>query len=964
MLKKIRNTSIIFGITMFFFGTSLFSCVSENIQLNDFNNEYEQQLTEKITEDFTLLPLFFTQNQGQFPKGVLFQAHCSGISINFYRNKLVTDFFTAFEKQSITTQVGFLDSQEISLHHCSQNVKETISVASIFVGANQNGIVTGDEKLPHYNHYFIGKNPENWYTNVPNFKTLWYHNIYPNIDLKFYSVERALKYDFIVHPGGNIKNIIIKYENINTLAITPSGDLEIRTKFGCFYEQAPYIYQQINGILRTIKGHYRLLNQNTFGFTIEGTYDESFPIIIDPKLDYSTYLGDTYDDKGLSIAVDTNNNAYITGFTNSLNFPTTDGAYDNTPNGGGDVFIAKLSASIGGVSSLLYSTYLGGSYFDSGEGIAVDNIGNAYITGYTVSPDFPMNNSFDNSPNGNDDVFVAKISSLGSTLLYSTYLGGSNQDNGASIAVDEESNVYVTGYTESSLFPTLNSYDDSYNGGGDVFIAKLSPSVGGVNSLIYSTYLGGTGYETGECIVVDDEHNGYIVGFTESPNFPTLNPYDNSLNGSDDVCVVKLSSAGNTLLYSTYLGGSAVDIGSGIAIDSDNKVYITGYTESIDFPTVNPYDDSYNLGGDAFIAQLSPSTGGVNSLLYSTYLGHTNYDSGESIAVDHNHCAYVTGFTESEYFPMVFPCNGTYQGNGDVFIAKISPNLSGVSTLAYSTFLGGNDADVSEGIALDNSTNIYIIGYTISNDFPRMHPYDGSYNGGFDVFLSYILGNLPPNTPTAPGGVNYGYTNRTYTYTSVTTDPEGNDLYYLFNWDDGTNSGWLGPYHSGQEATTSHSWESPRVYRIRVIAKDSYNALSNCSDPLNILIDPSVILKITKYPKTYDIFSYPFYYYVGKIEASITNVGIENSGEVRWDIVLYYKNNFTFLGDNSGSITDIAPNETVSIFSGNILGIGKTNITIRALTMKTGIATTTYDEGFTIFSYVLLKKSIVSQKRW
>jgi len=401
--------------------------------------------------------------------------------------------------------------------------------------------------------------------------------------------------------------------------------------------------------------------------------------------------------------------------------------------------------------TLVYSTYLGGNYDDYGYAIAVDASGAAYVTGRTGSSNFPTLNPYQTDQGGND-VFVTKLSSSGSSLLYSTYLGGSSPDEGFGIAVDASGAAYVMGYTSSSNFPTLNPYQGTFQGGSfDVFVTKLS-SAG--NSLVYSTYLGGSSSELGYAIAVDAAGAAYVTGWTESSNFPTLNPYQTD-QGVTDAFVTKLSSGGSSLVYSTYLGGSMHDQGLAIAVDAAGAAYVTGNTQSNDFPMLNPYQGTYQGGHyDAFVTKLSS---GGSSLVYSTYLGGSSYDFGRGIAVDAAGAAYVTGETLSSDFPMLSPYQ-TYQGSYDVFVTKLS---SSGSSLVYSTYLGGSSSEEGLGIAVDASGAAYVTGYTGSTDFPTLNPYQGTFQGGSsDVFVTKLSSSgssLLYSTYLGGSGTDYGW---------------------------------------------------------------------------------------------------------------------------------------------------------------------------------------------------------------
>ena len=491
----------------------------------------------------------------------------------------------------------------------------------------------------------------------------------------------------------------------------------------------------------------------------------------EPNLIYSTYLGGEgyeYYSNGAGVSVDAEGNIYVTGTTNSNDFPTTPGTYD-TYNGNGDVFVTKFDPT---GRRIIYSIYLGGSGDDYSSGIAVDSDGNVYITGGTSSFNFPTTlDAYDTTHNGAWNVFVTKINSTGTELLYSTYLGGTYLDYGTGIAIDSDGNAYVTGYAGSLDFPTtLDAYDTTHNGSGDAFVTKLNPTG---TELVYSTFLGGSAtylegidpsYDTGKGIAVDANGNAYVTGTTHSDDFPTtLGAYDTIYKAAGDAFVAKINSTGTELVYSTFLGGWGIDTGQGIAVDADGDVYIAGFTfGNGGYPiTFGAYDISHNGGCDAFITKINSSGTG---LIYSTYLGGSYYDYGFAIAIDKSGNAYIVGHTFSfggnpNDFPTTHGAYDTsYNGDADIFAAKI--NSLGTE-LIYSTYLGGSDQDSSEenqGIAVDAEGRIYVVGNTQSLDFPTTSDaYYTTYNGNGDVFVTKILISVSLTISATIGG---------------TTDPE------------------------------------------------------------------------------------------------------------------------------------------------------------------------------------------------
>jgi len=379
---------------------------------------------------------------------------------------------------------------------------------------------------------------------------------------------------------------------------------------------------------------------------------------------------------------------------------------------------------------LIYSTYHGGNGLDYAYAIAVDSIGNTYVTGGAGSANFPTTAPFQSSLRGAEDVFVTKINPSGTAKLYSTYLGGGGPDEGHGIAVDVQGNAYITGSAGSLDFPTKGAIQGTQGGSGDAFVAKLNATG---QALVYSTYLGGNGTDSGSAIAVDSAGSAYIVGSTFSANFPTKNPFQAAKGAQEDVFVAKINPGGTALVYSTYLGGNAVDEGNGIAVDAAGSVYVTGYTGSTDFPLQAPLRGSNANSVDAFVTKINPAG---SALVYSTYLGGAATDYGTAIAVDSAGSAYVTGIVTSDDFPTVNPIDGKLASHAvdDIFVTKFNP---AGSTLVYSTYLGGGSADDPYAIAVDKSGDAYITGRTNSSDFPLANAIQ-STRFAFDMFVAEI----------------------------------------------------------------------------------------------------------------------------------------------------------------------------------------------------------------------------------
>jgi hypothetical protein len=584
----------------------------------------------------------------------------------------------------------------------------------------------GLEELPGKVNYFIGNAAWQWRTDIPTYARVKYQAVYPGVDLVYYGNQRQLEYDVIVAPGADPAVIQLAFEGASKLEINDHGDLVLHTGDGEMRLQKPVIYQETHGVKQAIPGRYVLKGHHQVGFHV-AKYNASKPLVIDPVLSYSTYLGGDDFDRGQGIAVDAAGNAYVTGTTTSTNFPTA-GPLQAALNGLSDAFVTKLNAT---GSAVVYSTYLGGSGVDGALALAVDSAGNAYITGLTDSTDFPTRNPIQAATGGSFDAFVTKLNATGNALIYSTYLGGSDFEQGFAIALDSGNNAYVTGRTQSTNFPTALPVQATLGGSSDAFIAKLNAAG---NTLVYSTYLGGADFDEGHGIAVDSAGNAYVTGTTQSTNFPTALPVQAAFGGASDAFVTKLNAAGNALVYSTYLGGASFDEGHGIAVDSAGNAYVAGATSSTNFPTANPFQASLAGGGDAFVSKLNAAG---NALVYSTYLGGSARDDAYGITADSAGNVYVAGRTASSNFPMARPIQATFNGGRfDAFVTKL--NALG-NALVYSSYLGGSGSDTGLGITVDTSGNAYVTGGTDSTDFLTAGPVQASFQGGSEnAFVAKI----------------------------------------------------------------------------------------------------------------------------------------------------------------------------------------------------------------------------------
>jgi hypothetical protein len=677
--------------------------------------------------------------------------------------------------------------------------KSTAEIAAVrmqFVGANSSAQIRGDAGLSGKINYLVGNDPAQWRSGIPTFAKVSVEEIYPGIGLVYYGNQQQLEYDFTVAAGANLNAIAICFDGVERISISASGELVLTLAGGEIRQPKPVIYQIVGGMRQEISGGYKILGAHTVTFSI-GTYNHALPLVIDPILSYSTYFGGNAGETAWAVAVNTNDGSiYIAGQTLSKQFYNTNtpGAFQTNFAGGtqaGDAFVAKFDNS---GQNLLYFTYLGGSGDDAAYGLAVDGAGNAYIAGATDSTNFPFTNAIVNGTyNGTNltgvldknvgtfpsDAFVAELETNGSSLIYSTYLGGEGYDAAFGIAVDSSGNAYVTGYTGSTNFPTTTAIQNhlactnSFYFNANAFVSEIA--AGGSN-LVFSTYLGGTNFDEGQGIAVDGAGYIYVTGYTGSTNFPTLNTPTNLLFGrllngatnnasSFDAFVTKfppfstnwiLSASNQTysisnLVYSTFLGGTNDDVGRSIACDAAGDAFIAGYSTSTNFPnTVTNIPGLFSfvatnntgvLATNAFLTEIS-SNG--TTVVYSALFGGKGSDVANGVAVDAAGNAFVIGTATSTNFPATNTfgyLRATNSGASDVFVTAFNTNAS---ALIYSAYVGGKAKDFGYGIAVDPLDNAYIVGQTLSPNFPMSAPFQTNLNGTSDAFLAKILLTTPP----------------------------------------------------------------------------------------------------------------------------------------------------------------------------------------------------------------------------
>jgi hypothetical protein len=646
----------------------------------------------RVALQYGKLPLSFEPNRGQAHNDAAFLARGDGYSL----------FLTPAETAVVLRQNSahaIFPATETKVNKFDA-AKAPVVLRMQLAGASKAAHLAALDRLPGKSNYLIGNDPSKWRVNIPNYRQVEERGVYNGVDLIYYGSQRQLEYDFLVAPGADPSVIRLAFQGAEKLRADAEGDLHVTVAGKDVLLHKPVAYQLAGAAKEkvTVAANYVLLGDHDVAFQL-GKYDAARQLVIDPILSYSTYLGGTNIDGANAIAVAPDNTAFITGGTFSLDFPV---AHPLQPNHGGpddfsqDAFITKLSAD---GSTLLYSTYLGGTNQDVANGIAVDAFGDAYVTGTTISPDFPATaGAFD--PICTDDgacgakkcnnlglvvsnAFVSKLDPEGTGLIYSSFLGDFENVRGLAIAVDSDQSAYVTGSTQFNPAP-----QGTFCGPFPITANAFQPTFGG--------------------------------GFT-------------------DAFVTKISASGSSIEYSTYVGGSNEEIGNGIAVDSHANIYATGVTYSTDFPTLNAVQSVYGGAGDAFLAKLNTNGSGAGSLLYSTYLGGSNLDQGNGVAVDSNGVAYVTGAVGTGALP--FATVGTFGGgDADAFAAKLDGTQSGAASLSYFRYVGGSLADSGNAIGVDSQFNAYVTGSTVSPDFPIAGAvFQSRYGGGnADAFVTKL----------------------------------------------------------------------------------------------------------------------------------------------------------------------------------------------------------------------------------
>lgn len=765
-------------------------------------------------EAYGKLPLSFEQNLGQTSHEVRYVAHGGNYELFLTPQEAVV----ALQSRGLDFSPRHRFDTLRALREARRNSRPLTQTAVLRLqleGSNPQARITGTDQLPGRVNYFVGNDPGKWHTEIPTYAKVKYSGIYPGVDLVFYGSDRRLEYDFIVAPGAEPSAIALKVDGARRMRLNAKGDVVISVTGGEVQLQKPVVYQSVNGVRHEIPGNYEIAGNRRLTFSVPH-YDRNEPLVLDPVLNYSTYVGGTGNDYATGLALDTNGDAYIAGVSFSTDFPTTSNGFIQAPltaNTGTSVaaFVAELNPA---GTTLLYSSYIAGSTpGETAFAIAVNPTGDAvYVTGQTLSPDFPTNSTIAGFKTGTNAGATAGTSYLvkfdptqsgAASFVYSTFIGGTNAsspngDLGQGVAADASGNAYVTGLTDCSpgtatdltTFPIVGGFQTTLgnsNGGGNAFLTKINTTVAGASSLVSSSYLGGNatlftganspGFgDAGFGVAIDSSGNAYIIGTTTSTNLATLTttglnltyPAGNTSNTAFFAEINTATATAQSLSYLTYLGGNAADFGDAIALGPNSVAYLTGNTTSLNFPvSTGAYQTTGNSVGVAFVGLIDTTQSPATSLTHSTFLGGGGGDDGFAIRADSQGNAYVGGGTSSVHFPVTqgalqttFP-SGAF-GNG--FVSKFDPTLS---TLLYSSYFGGSgdgnsqDIDAVNGLAIDSSTppNVFIAGKTHSTNLPvvgtPVAPLHAGLNGtAGDAFVASL--QMISTLVVTPSPFNFG----------------------------------------------------------------------------------------------------------------------------------------------------------------------------------------------------------------
>lgn len=678
---------------------------------------------QAISESIGKVPLHFEVNQGQMEKGVRFISRGGNHAVLLKENEAQLVLPNKQSADAVATErQAQPDVLKMKLAH-----------------ANETPSVTALDELQGRANYYVGNNPEAWRKDVQTFQRVKYANVYEGVDLVYYGNQRELEYDFLVAPGADPSLIKLNFENAQNIKLDATGDLLLSVGKHVVRQHAPVVYQEIAGARQQIAGRYvieenrksKIENQNsvTVGFAL-GDYDRSQPLVIDPVILFSTFLGGAGGDDlftpeaAFSIAVDSSGNIYLAGITPSGDFPTVM-PYQAANAGTFDAFISKFNPT---GTALLYSTYFGGNDEDRIISLALGPSNEMFVSGYTYSTNFPTMTPYQATNRGLNDGFISRFTS-GGALSYSTYIGGAGGESINFVKNIGTDIVAFAGATGSTDFPVANALQPNNAGQADFVAGKLNIAT---NTLIFSTYFGGTASDAMNFAsgAMDPAGNIYFAGVSNSFDYPvTQGAIQTEAGGSDDVVVTKINSAGNGVIYSTFLGGNLIDAADALAVDPDGNAYVTGFTRSANYPLQNAFQHQL-LDPDAFVSKLNP-TG--TALIFSTFLGGSNLERGSAITADAQGNCYASGRSNSGDFPTKRALRPP-RGLDDAYVCKFNRD----GALLFSTLLGGSANDYGFAITADNNNNVYVTGRATRNFFITPGAYQSTLGGNADAFLTKI----------------------------------------------------------------------------------------------------------------------------------------------------------------------------------------------------------------------------------
>jgi hypothetical protein len=718
-------------------------------------SESRTTLSSKLNAGLRALPRGFEPNVGQFNASVKFAARGlnstvfltgSDVSVALANPSRGSDGSTAIHRDVRGAEREMHEARGVTILRFRNQ------------GINPNAEISGSRPLPWTTNYLIGRQPSGWHRGITSYSDVNYRDVYPGIDLRFHINNSQLESDYIVRPGANPAQIRLRVTGQTRMSIDSCGDLRLTTPAGIVRLKKPTIYQLAQASDRriAIDGGFRRIASNLVGFTV-GRHDHHLALVVDPILTYSTFVGGSGGSTAYSIVVDGQGDAYVAGSAQA-DFPTTPGSYQPGETGSGtfntNAFISKINGSGGG---LIYSTYIGGELPATAAAqttafsIAIDGQGNAYVAGFTDSPEFPIVNGYQSilkSAAGN--AFVSKLNSDGTALIYSTYLGGSSGDGAYGISVDASGHARVVGTTSSADFPLVNPIQST----GTSFATELASDG---STLIYSTRLGGSGSDSAFATAAGAGGSIFVVGTTTSEDFPTtLNSVQPTFKGAQDAFLTEIDGSGKTILYSTLLGssGPTASVANAVAVDGGGSVFVAGWTiasnsAASDFPTTPGAIETQLPPGNgaAFISKITPSSDGSSDLGYSTFLGATPRSNvitqANAIVLDSVGDAVVSGRTGSPNFPTtpgaLEPSLKSSSGNFNAFVSRLNPSGS---LLLYSTYWGGSVADQTFAAASGSSGNIFIVGSSQSPDLTTttgaFQPNHLAPSGSADAFVTQL----------------------------------------------------------------------------------------------------------------------------------------------------------------------------------------------------------------------------------